>query len=133
MIDLPKKHPVSQLLDNRGSLSFMNLPFPIKRFYYFSNLTNGAERGNHAHKELRQIILCVQGSFDLNLATPDSSHQYSMSQSDFAVEVPKGYWRFLKNFSLDSIGLVLASESYDESDYIKDFGEYKYWFKKNYL
>lgn len=117
--------------EKRGILSVFEISnqidFKIKRVYFIKNVPSNLSRGRHAHKELRQIFLCVSGHFTLEVFDGNNSKSVILNQDSGAVFVPKGCWREIKDFSPDGICLVLASESYDEEDYIHDLELYKEW------
>ena len=114
--------------DHRGLLNSIELPFDIKRVYYIQNASDFS-RGNHAHKSLSQVFICLAGRFVLTLKTPIKTFRYEVLEHHSSIVVPPGYWRDLSDFSSNSIVLVLVSEHFDESDYIRDYGEYVQWFK----
>ena len=122
MIDLPK------IADPRGNLTFIeggrHVPFDIKRVYYLYDVPGGSERGGHAHKELRQLIVAMSGSFDVILKDGKREARYHLNRSYNGLYVCPMIWRELDNFSSGSVCMVLASNFYDESDYYRDYEEY---------
>lgn len=118
LIDLPKIH------DQRGNLTFVegnaHIPFDIKRVYYLYDVPGGAERGAHAHRKLHQFIVAMSGSFDVVLDDGNKSHRFHLNRSYFGLYVCPMTWRYLDNFSSGSVCMVLASEKYDETDYIRE-------------
>ena len=117
-------------LDARGLLSSLDLPFSINRIYTITKNLDNSERGHHAHKQLRQIIFCFNGSFRLTLSTPTNSQTFMMEENGPALFIPAGYWRVMDDFSEGATVLVLASDKYDERDYIRDYNEYIEWFRQ---
>lgn len=117
-IDLPK------ITDVRGNLTFVeggeHVPFDIKRVYYLYDVPGGADRGAHAHRRLHQFIICMSGSFDLVLNDGLAERRFHLNRSYYGIYVCPMMWRYLDNFSSGSVCMVLASEKYDESDYIRD-------------
>ncbi len=111
--------------DGRGNLSFLEggqtVPFEIKRVYYLHDMPYGAERGGHAHRRLVQLIVPLSGRFVLR--THDGATWSEVEVADPAVGliVPTMTWRELVRFSSGAVCMVLASEHYDESDYIRSF------------
>jgi len=103
------------------------LPFPVSRMYFIHNVPPGAERGSHAHKELKQLMMCLSGSVEVVLDDGDNTFTFVLKNSYQAIQVPSGYWRTLKNFSVDAVLVVLASNEYEESDYIRDRSEFLDW------
>ncbi|MBB3286013.1 MULTISPECIES: FdtA/QdtA family cupin domain-containing protein [Rhizobium] len=114
--------------DSRGNLTFLegnrHAPFDIKRVYYLYDVPGGAHRGGHAHKQLRQLIIAISGSFDVVLDNGFEKKRFSLNRSYYGLYVPVMTWRELDNFSSGSVCLVLASEHYDEADYYRDYEEF---------
>ena len=123
IIDFPIVH------EPRGNLSFIvgerQIPFPIKRVYYLYDVPGGAVRGGHAHKDLQQVIIALSGSFDVVLDDGKQRHKMSLNRSYHGLYLPNMVWRELENFSSGAVCLVLASEIYLESDYIRDIREFR--------
>jgi dTDP-4-amino-4,6-dideoxygalactose transaminase len=107
--------------------SSKSLPFVIKRVYYIYGCKAGNNRGFHAHKKLRQCFVVVNGSVTLRLEGQRGMFEYRLSSPAEAVLIPPGYWREMSNFSKDTVIMVLASDDYHESDYIRDYNEFKFW------
>ncbi|NHN60118.1 MULTISPECIES: FdtA/QdtA family cupin domain-containing protein [Halorussus] len=126
-IDLPK------VADERGNLTFIeqndHIPFGIKRVYYLYDIPGGESRGGHAHRELEQFIIAANGSFDLVLDDGTDRERIHLNRSYYGIYMPAGVWRELENFSSGSVCLVLASEHYDEDDYIRDYEAFVEWRK----
>lgn len=122
IIDLPK------ITDARGNLTFVeggnHIPFDIARVYYLYDVPGGAERGGHAHKELRQMIIAMSGSFDVVLDDGTEKKRFHLNRSYQGLIVTPMIWRELDNFSSGSVCMVLASNRYDEADYYRDYGAY---------
>jgi hypothetical protein len=102
-----------------------HLPFDTKRIYYLYDVPGGAERGGHAHKVLRQLIVAASGSFDVILDDGKNKKIINLNRSYFGLMIVPGIWREIVNFSSGAICLVLASHKYDERDYIRDYSEFK--------
>jgi dTDP-4-dehydrorhamnose 3,5-epimerase-like enzyme len=120
-----------EIIDAAGNLQILELPFTFKRIYYIHGVPDSAKRGFHSHKSLHQIFLMPKGNMTLELSTPSSTEIFELdSREPRALHVPPGYWRVLSEFSHDAIVLVLASEHYDEGDYIRNFDEYVKWFNE---
>ncbi len=121
-IELPK------IVDNRGNLSFIesgrHIPFDLKRVYYIYDIPGGAERGGHAHRELRQFLIPMSGSFDVVLDDGSSCETYQMNRPHYGLYIPSMIWREIRNFSSGVVLMVLASEFYEESDYFRDYNEF---------
>lgn len=101
------------------------LPFPIKRIYYLYDVPGGEERGGHAHRGLHQLIVAVSGSFEVMLDDGKNKKIVRLNRPDFGLMVVPGIWRELFEFSSGSVCLVLASEVYSESDYMREYQEFK--------
>ncbi|WP_298844449.1 FdtA/QdtA family cupin domain-containing protein [uncultured Roseobacter sp.] len=121
-IDLPR------ITDQRGNLTFVeagnHIPFDIKRVYYLYDVPGGSDRGEHAHRNLHQFVICMSGSFDLLLKDGTNERRFHLNRSYYGIYVCPMMWRYLDNFSSGAVCMVLASEKYDESDYIRDWDEY---------
>jgi len=122
IIDLGKIHSRSGNITVIGGNDL--IPFSVKRVYYLYDVPGGAERGGHAHKNLYQLIVAASGSFDVNLDDGKEKKIFSLNHPDKGLLLIPGIWRELVNISSGSICLVLASELYDEKDYIRDYSEY---------
>ncbi len=122
VIELPK------ILDNRGNLTFMessrHIPFGIKRVYYLYDIPGGALRGGHAHLNLSQFIIAASGSFTVHTDNGRQKEDFYMNRSYYGLYIPTMTWREIDNFSSGSVCLVLASEYYNEDDYIRDYDEF---------
>lgn len=100
-------------------------PFDIKRVYYLYDVPGGSERGGHAHKNLYQLIVAASGSFDVILDDGRNKKVIQLNRPYFGLLVVPGIWREVVNFSSGAICLVLASEKYKESDYIREYFDFK--------
>ncbi|RMH41575.1 MAG: WxcM-like domain-containing protein [Gammaproteobacteria bacterium] len=122
ILELPK------ISDPRGNLSFIegghHIPFDIKRVYYLYDVPGGSERGSHAHKSLHQFIVAISGSFDVLLDDGMTKKRFHLNRSYYGLYVCPMIWRELNNFSSGAVCLVLASDYYDEGDYIRDYHEF---------
>lgn len=126
IIHLPK------IEDDRGNLSFFeglnHIKFDIKRVYWIYDVPGGYERGGHAFKEQQEFIVALSGSFDVVVDDGKEKHVYTLNRSYYGIYIPRGHWRYLTNFSTNSLALVCSSALFDESDYIRlyeDFLNYK--------
>ena len=113
-------------LDNRTSL-----PFEVKRIYYLYAIPENQERGTHAHKELFQLLLAASGSFTVELDDGKSTKKLFLNQPSQGLLIKPGIWRNLTDFSFGSVALVLASEYYTETDYIRNYDEFLKYRKMN--
>ncbi len=122
IIELPK------IADPRGNLSFIEggrqVPFEIKRVYYLYDVPGGETRAGHAMKSGSKFIIAASGSFDVVLDDGRERTTIGLNRSWKGVYVPPMIWRELVNFSSAGVCLVLASDYYDESDYIRRYDEF---------
>jgi dTDP-4-dehydrorhamnose 3,5-epimerase-like enzyme len=98
--------------------------FSFKRVYYLHRLGPESERGSHAHLKLRQLMIAISGKFEVKLSGLNWSETFVLDSPSRALFVPPMTWRDLSGFSEGAICLVLASEVYDEADYIRDYEEF---------
>ena len=122
IIDFPK------ITDPRGNLtvaeSMQHVPFDVRRVYWTYDVPAGESRGGHAHKQCREVIIAVSGSFTVTLDNGSENQSFHLNHPCQGLLVETGIWRTLDDFSSGAVCLVLASELYDESDYIYDYDEY---------
>lgn len=117
--------------DDRGNLIALEgmsdiVPFEIKRVYYSFDTQPGSVRGNHAHKDLKQFVICLSGACTFVCEMPDGSRtEYVLDWPTKGLLVEGMVWREIKNFSKDCVMVVLASEHYNEADYIRDYVDFK--------
>ena len=120
LIELDKHHS-----DRKGNLSVVengkDVPFSVKRVYYLYDIPGGESRGGHAHKALYQLIVAVSGSFSVILDDGKDKKIVSLKRPYEGLFVVPGIWRTLDDFSSGSVCMVLASEKYDEADYLRDY------------
>ena len=118
-----------KISDVRGNLTFIeggnHVPFEIKRVYYLYDVPGGSDRGAHAHRALHQFFIAMSGSFDVVLNDGRQEKRFHLNRSYFGLYVTPMMWRLLDNFSSGSVCMVLASERYDEGDYIRDWSEFR--------
>lgn len=98
-----------------------NIPFAIKRAYYLYDVPGGESRGGHAHKQLYQLIVAASGSFEVFLDDGTNKKIVRLNRPNYGLLVVPGIWRELFEFSSGAICLVMASHTYDEVDYIRDY------------
>lgn len=122
IIDMPR------IQDPRGNLTFVEggqqIPFDIKRVYYLYDVPGGSERGGHAHLALHQFVIAMSGSFDIVLDDGFEKKRIHLNRSYLGLYLPPMTWRELDNFSSGSVCMVLASERYDEADYLRDYSDF---------
>lgn len=126
IVELPKVH------NRAGNITAIenqiHTPFDVERVYYLYDVPGGEGRGGHAHKELQQFVIAVSGAFDVILDDGINKKIVHLDRPFIALHIVPGIWRELLNFSSGAICLVLASEKYNESDYIRckdEFIKYK--------
>jgi hypothetical protein len=114
--------------DNNGGLSVVestiDIPFDIKRIYYLYDVKEHLTRGFHAHKELYQLYIPINGEFDVELDDGYSKKIFHLDDRNYGLFIKPITYRKLYNFSKGSICLVLASQLYSEDDYIRDYEEF---------
>lgn len=123
-----KKYSFTTHGDERGQLVALEegneIPFEIKRVYYIYDTLEGVRRGFHAHKNLKQVLVCVHGSCKILLDNGSERESVTLDKPYEGLYLENTIWREMYDFSSDAVLLVLASELYDESDYIRDYGEF---------
>lgn len=122
IIELPR------IGDRNGSITAINnlieIPFEVNRVFYLYDVPGGECRGAHAHKECHQFLLAATGSFEVELFDGTARRTVSLNRPNIGLHIPPGIWASEVNFSSSSICLVLASQNYQEADYIRDFESY---------
>ncbi len=119
---------IPKVSDIRGSIGVVEkdmIPFKINRVYYLYDVPHDAYRGGHAHKNLTQFLIALSGSFDVHLNNGKEKIKINLNKPNKGLLIKSGVWREIDNFSSGSVCLVLASEVYDESDYIRDYDSFK--------
>jgi hypothetical protein len=118
----------------KGNISVIEngktVPFEVKRVYYLYDVPGGESRGGHAHKKLQQLIISASGSFNVTLDDGNVKRTFTLNRPYQGLLVVSGIWRELFEFSSGSVCLVFASTEYDESDYIRDYSEFKKYKEK---
>lgn len=121
--------PLNKIHNRAGNITIVegqeNVPFDVKRIYYLYDIPGGENRGGHAHRDLRQLIVAASGSFDVILDDGINKKIVTLNRPDYGLMVVPGIWRELIEFSSGAICLVLASEVYIEDDYIREYHEFK--------
>ena len=111
-----------------GALTFIeahsDIPFNIERIYYLHGIPKTVERGVHAHKKLKQLIIATSGSFDIKIDDGDNYKIYHMNNPEKGLYICPMIWREINNFSSDAVLMVLASTKYDPDDYIHNYEEF---------
>ncbi len=123
IIRLPK------LKDKRGSLTFFEnenqIPFKINRSYWIYNIPKEQNRGSHAFRQTKELIISLSGSFDVILNDGNQEKKYHLNKPSNGLYIPNMIWRRFENFSKNSVSLIVSSRCYDKSDYIRDYQEFK--------
>ena len=123
LIDLPR------IGDPRGNLTFIendrHIPFEIKRIYYLYDVPGGSLRAGHAHKTLHQFLIAMSGSFDVTVDDGEQKIKFHLNRSYYGLYLPPMTWREIDNFSSGSVCLALASDFFDETDYYRQYSEFK--------
>ena len=122
IIDLDRHH------HENGNLSVVEdynpIPFAINRAYYIYDIPGGESRGGHAHRQLRQLIVALSGSFDVVLDDGKRTRRVALNRPYQGLVIVPGIWRVLENFSSGAVCLCIASECYDEKDYIREYDNF---------
>ncbi|MBQ4445840.1 MAG: WxcM-like domain-containing protein [Prevotella sp.] len=122
IIDLPK------IADPRGNLTVVEqlnqVPFEIARVYWTYDIPGGGRRGGHAHRTCEEVVIAVSGSFDVELFDGKERHVYHLNHPYQGLYIGTGVWRTLEDFSSGAVCLVVASELFDEDEYIYEYDEF---------
>ncbi|MDO4171261.1 MAG: FdtA/QdtA family cupin domain-containing protein [Prevotellaceae bacterium] len=127
IVQLPK------IVDPRGNLTVAeqhkDVPFEVKRVYWTYDVPGGGHRGGHAHKEISEFIVALSGSFSVTLDNGREKKSFLLNHPWEGLLIGPGVWRTLEDFSSGAVCMVMASEYYDEADYIRNYKEYRKWIK----
>lgn len=107
--------PIEEMID---------IPFDIKRIYYISKVPTNITRGFHAHRKLHQVLICVNGSVKIKVKNPKEEDDYLLNNSSVGLYIGPYVWREMYDFTEGSVLLVLASDYYNENDYIRNIDFY---------
>jgi dTDP-4-dehydrorhamnose 3,5-epimerase-like enzyme len=122
IIELPK------ITDPRGNLTFIegnrHVPFEIKRVFYLYDVPTAADRGAHSHKKLHQFLVCLSGSFDVAIDDGKQKDIIHLNRPWQGLHIPPMVWASEINFDAGTVCMVLTSDIYDESDYIRDYNRF---------
>ena len=128
-----KLHPelltLGKIHDPRGNLTVIEsegkeVPFDVRRVYYLYDVPAGAERGGHSHRVCHEVLIAISGSFDVTLDDGNERRTFTLNRPFQALHIVPGIWRTLDNFSSGAVCLVLASDHYDENDYVREYDEF---------
>lgn len=122
VIELPR------LKNRAGNISIaennINLPFDVKRIFYIYDIPGGEDRGAHAHKECHQFLIAASGSFEVEMDDGVNKRTIVLNRPYYGLHLPPGIWAAEKGFSSGAVCLVLASEVYNEDDYIREYSNF---------
>ncbi len=123
LIDLPLRS------DKRGSLAFAqegdHIPFPVKRIFYIYGIPEGGSRAGHAHRRSHQYLIMLSGSCQVKIDDGIERVALLMNSPQVALYTPPLIWLDIDSFTAGSVCLVLASDVYDEGDYVREYAEFK--------
>ena len=118
---------IPKIEDYRGNIAIIEngvLPYEVKRVYYLYDVPSTAHRGGHSHKEQLELLIALSGSFDVVINDGTDSQTVTLNKPDKGLLINRNIWRELENFSSGAVCLVLASDVFDENDYIRDYKEF---------
>lgn len=113
--------------DTRGNLAFIQndvLPFEFKRVYYLFDVPSNAFRGGHSHINQHEILIALSGSFEVVLDDGLDKKTFLLNKPNLGLHITTGIWRELQNFSSGAVCLVVASDVFEEADYIRDYNDF---------
>lgn len=124
------------IFDKYGSLVPIeckkDVPFDIKRVYYITGVDHTVTRGHHSHKVLHQVLICIKGSVKVKVKNPNEEEIYTLNDKSKGLYIGPFIWREMFDFTDDAVLLVLASEYYEEKDYIRNYDFYLQEAKKRF-
>lgn len=127
-VDSAKIFQLGNFCDSRGNLSVVEggqyIPFDIKRCFWISDIPDDKQRGAHAHRECHQFLIACRGTFEVALDDGVNKRVVRLDKPYEGLHVPPGLWAAEQNFSPEAVCLVMASEHYDEADYIRVYEDY---------
>lgn len=127
LITLPK------IFDPRGNLtvaeSMKQVPFDVRRVYWTYDVPSGESRGGHAHRQCRELIIAISGSFTVTIDNVKEKQSFHLNHPWQGLLVETEVWRTLDDFSSGAVCLVLASDPFEEADYIREYDEYLEYMK----
>lgn len=127
---IPQIIQFPKIKDPRGNLTFLQypdqVPFEIQRVFWTYDVPGGEQRGGHAYYKQHEIIIALSGSFDVIITHKNGEKKsFSLNRSYYGLYVPAQTWRYMENFSTNSLGLHLSSMVFNVGDYVWDFEQYK--------
>ncbi len=121
IIEIPK---IENSLGNIAVIENDVIPFEIKRVYYLYDIPSSAVRGGHSHKKLQQVLIAISGSFDVVLKDGKTQKKVTLNKPSKGLLIGNNIWRELENFSSGAVCLVIASQVFEEADYIRDYNDF---------
>jgi dTDP-4-dehydrorhamnose 3,5-epimerase-like enzyme len=122
---------LGQIGDRNGHITvvtnYSEIPFPVKRVFYLYDIPGGESRGAHAHKECHQFLVAVSGAFEVVLDDGKNKRSIHLNNPKTGLHIAPGIWASEVNFSSGSVCLVLASQEYTETDYIRNYNDFLRW------
>ena len=119
---------LSKIMDPRGNLTvaeqLKNIPFEVRRVYWTYDIPAGEHRGGHAHKQCRELVVAVSGSFTVTLTDGQTRITHLLNRPFQALLIETGVWRTLEDFSSGAVCLVLAEDYFEEEDYIRNYDDF---------
>ena len=130
-----KKIQFPTYCNETGTLSFFeserHIPFDIRRVYYIYDVQGNSRRGFHAHRDLQQVLLCIHGSCKILLDNGTEKETVLLDNPAEGLQIENPIWREMYDFSPGAVLLVMASQYYDEADYIRNYDEFLAYIKEN--
>lgn len=120
--------------DHRGklvSIENKDLPFKMERLFYIYDTDNSAVRGNHANRNSSFVFTCIKGACDICIDNGESRETYHLDSPKQALYCPKGLWKEMFNFKQGTVLLVVSDQPFDNSEYIRDYTEFKEYCKNH--
>ncbi|MDB6162992.1 MAG: WxcM-like protein [Xanthomonadaceae bacterium] len=121
-------HELPKVADPRGNLTFVeecrHVPFSVKRIFYLYDVPTGSDRGAHAHRKQHQFLICLSGSFDVEVNDGRDTRTLHLNRPWKGLHVPPMIWAAEKNFDAGSVCLVLSSDYFSEPDYIREYDHF---------
>lgn len=122
LLDFPK------ITDHRGNLTFIeegrHIPFAVRRVFYIYDIPSGEDRGAHAHRTLEQVVICLSGGLEVHLDDGRETRTERLNRPWHGIYIPSMVWASEGNFDPGTVYLVLASDFYNEADYLRDYEEF---------
>lgn len=113
-----------------GVLDLSEIPFAVKRIYWITNFVPGTIRGHHAHRTLRQAFLVLRGSVIFQISEGRKYFEVQLNEESDVLVIPPASWRTFSSNNQDSVLLVICDQTYEKSDYIRNWEEYLEWYDK---